>query len=49
MTYNLLLEFAKIDEFRKNNIEIANEYDIPGGTFRDLINGKQVNWDNVAR
>lgn len=46
-----LIKFTtKKDYFNtKNNIEIASEYDIPDRTFRDLLSGKQVNWDNVAR
>lgn len=46
-----LIKFtAKKDYFNtKNNIEIASEYDIPDRTFRDLLSGKQVHWDNVAR
>lgn len=46
-----LIKFTvKKDYFNtKNNNEIANEYDIPDRTFRDLLSGKQVNWDNVAR
>lgn len=46
-----LIKFtAKKDYFNtKNNIEIANEYNIPARTFRDLLSGKQENWDNVAR
>ena len=46
-----LIKFtAKKDYFNtKNNNAIANEYDIPDRTFRDLLSGKQVNWDNVAR
>ena len=46
-----LIKFTtKKDYFNtKNNIEIASEYDIPDRTFRDLLSGKQVTWDNVAR
>lgn len=46
-----LIKFTvKKDYFNtKNNNAIANEYDIPDRTFRDLLSGKQVNWDNVAR
>lgn len=46
-----LIKFtAKKDYFNtKNNIEIASEYDISDRTFRDLLSGKQVHWDNVAR